>query len=1040
KNVTWLKIDSLKSSDTSENPALAEAEIMGIAKVDSTLGIDTALESFVKTNNEWKKMIDSLKEIEIKNNCIEFAWPGKYIINNVKLSGLQIGNNTKLTGKIEINDEEISFDENIQNGILDINFEDKTVEKMKITFTNLNINEIYKADMIQIFGKGTASLISKDKYERVFIENRWKGQKLAQKDGKVIYVNASDEEFNTSKSMWKIIEVNKKFAFQNLDSLQYMTLIDDNDTVEAKSFDTLDDSALWTFEEKSGFYRITNVKYPKRALHLEHQDKRPGEVLADDDETSQEWYSALWSFPVATIPTDHYYKITSNKIEGTTGVATSYVSNSITSNFGGSYKTWNLQKDISNQPMFVSKNSTITEAIYNLSMEEALLNIHDGKYGDVFWTGANWGGVWTRDVAMSIQYSLAWQFAEESKNSIKEKVVSDKENPGKDVIEQDTGTGGSYPCSVDKIIMALATWEQYLSSGDEEFLAYVYSLLENTIEQDYHVNYDKELKLFNGETGGLDHRSKTYPDWMDEIFEDSIINIADSKSSIVNIIYVEAMNVLSKSARILNKGEDRENYWKTQSEDLKKIVNDAFWLDDRGMYASFIYPSYMGSPVADKVDVISNGYALMYDIASTEQQQKIMENYPLVTYGAPTVWPQKSGRQAGTVYHNKGVWPGWEATLMIGAKEKGNLQLADEIWRSCIRNAGMSLTNKEVVDYVTGEGTYSDRQLWSLAGTLAGYYRILFGMEYEEDGIHFSPYVPEWLDGPFELNNYKYRDSVINFKLSGKGDTLVSIKVDGKEQSLDYIYNTSMTGTHTIEMVVEDSGNKSKINLAKNGWDICPEMPVLSLEGDLLKWTKDERYIYKIWNGSEYIDVSQQNTYKINTEIFGTYSLMAIDSNGISSELSKPIIVNSKDNLYFIEAEDGKYNSIKFASKITGFTGKGYVVDKASTSSAVEIEVDVKKSGEYLIRSRYNNQGDASGTNYCGIRSVYVDDIDFGTMIFPLSNHNFDYSNYVRAYLTKGKHKIKFIYDKENWYDRNMNVSRNDVSYDSFEIQYKNDG
>ncbi|MEG0229175.1 MAG: carbohydrate-binding protein, partial [Oscillospiraceae bacterium] len=117
KNVTWLKIDSLKSSDTSENPALAEAEIMGIAKVDSTLGIDTALESFVKTNNEWKKMIDSLKEIEIKNNCIEFAWPGKYIINNVKLSGLQIGNNTKLTGKIEINYEEISFDENIQNGI-----------------------------------------------------------------------------------------------------------------------------------------------------------------------------------------------------------------------------------------------------------------------------------------------------------------------------------------------------------------------------------------------------------------------------------------------------------------------------------------------------------------------------------------------------------------------------------------------------------------------------------------------------------------------------------------------------------------------------------------------------------------------------------------------------------------------------------------------------------------------------------------------------------------------------------------------------------
>ena len=51
-------------------------------------------------------------------------------------------------------------------------------------------------------------------------------------------------------------------------------------------------------------------------------------------------------------------------------------------------------------------------------------------------------------------------------------------------------------------------------------------------------------------------------------------------------------------------------------ESLKKAINEHFWLEERKMYASWEYPQYMGSPVADKVDVIANGYALLSDVAS----------------------------------------------------------------------------------------------------------------------------------------------------------------------------------------------------------------------------------------------------------------------------------------------------------------------------------------------------------------------------------------------------------------------------------------
>ena len=148
------------------------------------------------------------------------------------------------------------------------------------------------------------------------------------------------------------------------------------------------------------------------------------------------------------------------------------------------------------------------EAVYNLSIEESLLNINDGLYGKVFWTGTNWHKVWTRDTAMSVQYSLAWIFPEETKNSILEKIVGGTENPR--VWEEDTGTGGSYPNSVDRIIMEIAGFELYKTTGDKEFLEKIYEISKNTLEQDYHVAYDEQSGLFKGETGGLDHRSKTY--------------------------------------------------------------------------------------------------------------------------------------------------------------------------------------------------------------------------------------------------------------------------------------------------------------------------------------------------------------------------------------------------------------------------------------------------------------------------------------------------------------------------------------------------
>ena len=170
-------------------------------------------------------------------------------------------------------------------------------------------------------------------------------------------------------------------------------------------------------------------------------------------------------------------------------------------------------------------------------------------------------------------------------------------------------------------------------------------------------------------------------------------------------------------------GKGDEAQLQAKYDALYEAVTTRLWHDELGCYAAWEYPSYMGAPLAYKIDCIANGYALWFNIGSEEQLKSIAENYPLVTYGANVVYPNKQGEleHKDRVYHNRGVWPGWEAQLMLAGGQHGYDELSEEIWNSCITAAATSLVNKEVVDFTTGEGIHVNHQLWSIAATLSGY-------------------------------------------------------------------------------------------------------------------------------------------------------------------------------------------------------------------------------------------------------------------------------------------------------------------------------
>lgn len=876
--------------------------------------------------------------------------------------------------------------------------------------------------------------------ENISIRSAWgdhSDQVLCEKNSKLSYISTNDADFSSAATTWNFIPAVAENGtpccyIQNAKTGNY--LYAPNSTadaaVHASKDGNKDENGKWFVDNSTGNYRIFCLGSTLLSLNTEKQD---GAVRATH-------YPAFYLSSQFVIDLDYVYPysytLSPDGIVDTKGTVTVNSPTSITSTTSGTAKTWTQKKDTSGSPIFESPNTPLAQAVYNLSMEETVINQFESEFGTAFYTGETWTKVWTRDTAMSCHFSLAGIYPEISLNCAKEKVVEFGADHA--VFEEDTGTGGSYPVSTDKIITYLSVWEIYLATGDESILEYFYDICMDNILQDYNTAYDEESGLMKGETCGLDWRSQTYPDWMGNEVEESLANIAECKAASVNLIYLGVLDRMIESAEIL--GRNDKDFLQKKYDALYKAVTERLWHEELGCYAAWEYPSYMGSPLAYKIDCIANGYALWFGIGSQEQLDSIATNYPLVTYGANVVYPNKQGdlEHKDRIYHNRGVWPGWEAQLMLAGAEHGYDLLSEEIWNSCITAAATSLVNKEVVDFTTGEGIHVNHQLWSIAATLSGYYKVLFGMIYDTDGITFEPYIPQWMVGPFTLTNYKYCDATLNLTLNGEGSVIQSIVVNGKNVGTSYTLPFGASGTYNIEITVADTDDKVEtvnLNDEKNHV-ICPKMPVATLSGNTITWGAQAGCTYKVWTGSKYVDVNS-NSYTIDPTVYGAYSIVVVSKDGVWSEMSRPIVV-SPDRIK-IEAESCTLKGIG----TTTVSGKKVVNDVYSAASerSVTINTNIEEAGQYLFWACYNDNSsnDPTSCSNAAIRSVFVDGKDVGALVFPVVNYNFQTSTHLLLNLTEGQHEIVVKYDRANFYDNNMTHDTHDrvtvdnnVQYDYF--------
>ncbi|MCK9207299.1 MAG: hypothetical protein M0P66_09335, partial [Salinivirgaceae bacterium] len=311
-------------------------------------------------------------------------------------------------------------------------------------------------------------------------------------------------------------------------------------------------------------------------------------------------------------------------------------------------KTWKLATDVSAKPSYHS-DQKIVDALYNLSLEEASKNI---EHDSTLRTGAKWGGVWTRDVSYSIYLAFAYHEPEVAKISLLHKVNRKR-------IVQDTGSGGAWPVSSDRVIWANAAWELYKITGDLDWLKQAYEIIKNTLDDDFKTLYSTSTDMFKGESSFLDWREQTYPKWM------SNVDIAESENLGTNVAHYRAYMVLVEMAKIL--GEPYEVY-KMRAQKIKNGINNHLWMSNKGYYGQYLY-GRSSNLLSPRFEALGEALAIIFEVADSSQAASIISKSPVTPFGVTCIYPQIPGIPP---YHNNAIWPFVQSYWNLATAKVGN--------------------------------------------------------------------------------------------------------------------------------------------------------------------------------------------------------------------------------------------------------------------------------------------------------------------------------------------------------------------------------
>ena len=465
-----------------------------------------------------------------------------------------------------------------------------------------------------------------------------------------------------------------------------------------------------------------------------------------------------------------------------------------------------------------------------------------------FIAGQKWPFVWTRDVSYSIDLGL-WRLDPARARASLLFKISPSAGPAPPglYVMQDTGSGGSWPISTDRVVWFLGA--RHLLE-DHAFADTVYQALTDTLAQDRRYVFDSRIGLYRGETSFLDWREQSYPAWTAH----NVVFIAQSFALSTNVLYYQALQLAAEMAQQRGQQAAAARYLR-QAAALRQAINARFWRPDRGLYMSYIGGPTDPEPF-DAYDLLGLDLAITSGVADSRRAMESLEHYPAWPAGSPVIWPE---RRDQPIYHNGAIWPFVSEYTLRAARQVGDPSLIAQEVQSMMRGAALNASNMEnysllsqsthVPGMLGGPAVDSTRQLWSVAAYLDMVLRGVFGLE--DDG-RIEPELPASLAPmlfgtanriSLELDG---REIVLDRPARGDGPLLVagSVKHQGDTTEIQLVAAPAQVGPPPTgaAMYPDTTSAAPRLRAAS---DVGP---VAQIDGPWPRhWTASRRGEYLAW-------------------------------------------------------------------------------------------------------------------------------------------------------------------------------------------------
>lgn len=387
---------------------------------------------------------------------------------------------------------------------------------------------------------------------------------------------------------------------------------------------------------------------------------------------------------------------------------------------------------------------------------------------------------------------------------------------GKDGLIISEPSAMPWPVTSDRPVWILAGVDAARAAGRADWADEIVKTGRATIINDHKLLVDTTTGLIYGAQSYLLPQPMLYPEWMTQA------DIYQSPTLGSNVMMAAAARRLLKLDK-LTKFDGIPV--KKIADSINSAIHANLWQPNLHYFSSYLY-CYPYTLQPQTTDNMAQAAGVVYGVFDKTTSIDIVASTPVFDNGVPVLYPvPPSYRHSVDRAMQPLVQSFWTlAAFKVKNSAAALLGTASLINTSLNDSTSINLTAPGIISLVC---------------------RGIYGMDFGDEGLSFSPVLPQAFGSSMKISRFPYRKATLDIEIKGHGDSIIGFSIDGKPMSR-FIAPDTLTGHHKIEISLKQT---HFINVSR----VVKSKPVTMPVTPVVQWT-NSRYAFftNRYTGIEY--------------------------------------------------------------------------------------------------------------------------------------------------------------------------------------------